>query len=240
MDFRLYYLLLYDSITIGSNKWVEFLSRYRLEEKNGGIIMAFWNRNKSKNENQYSNYSQELVIDESTISGCFKKYFILITGMFSQSQYKNSPIMPELIAAMTSIMDFTSDYYDYNNASERKIILDWVLTPLYKSMNKRNFEKLAKIIDTRRDFYLVQSRNCSLRGEFMMDDIPDYRKNWPPYRYSVIFCDCVYNPDCLTNYDNAPTVIKSIFDQAEESAFWSSIMKDFDGYSSDIKKLMIG
>ena len=183
---------------------------------------------------------QEKLLLKQLSSLCFKKYFIQITGLLSQSQYKNRPIMPELFAAMLSILEFTSDYYDVDINGERKKILDWFLPPFFDSMKKKDFSKFANHIDARREFYLNYSRSIPLRGEFMLNELPDFKKNWPPYRYSVIFCDCVFNSECMTNYNDAPVVLNSIFDKAsEQSSLWIPIMNCFDSYSRDIKDILI-
>lgn len=202
--------------------------------------MAFWSRKKQEPAENHSPNNTMFVhgqheIDEATIAGCFKKYFILITGLLSESPYKKVPVVPELFACMTSILDFISDYYDFNVDSDRKEIASWFMAPFNSSMTKRRLSSFISQIEERRAFYLNHTIMDPLRAEFMLNEISSSGKNWPPYHYRVIFCDCVYNPECIKDYYKAPVLVSGIFDMAEQSALWSSIMDSLNNYTNAIK-----
>ncbi len=210
--------------------------------------MMFWNRRKktvngSSNQTPQDNTSNlqsvESNYDESTILGCFQKYFTIITGLLSNSQYNDRPIIAELFSSMLSVLLFLSDYYDIDVPAERKEIINWFLTPFNTSMKEKQFSEFASMLDDRINFYKSHSLGDNLRGEFLLDDIPSSTKNWPPYRYGVILCDCIYNPNCIIDYDNSPVLVTGISSHLEESVFFRSILGYFEEYAKAIKEFLI-
>lgn len=188
-------------------------------------------RKDSKQDTPNPEYPQ---INPNTIFGCFVSYFMVITGLLADSQFSKSPVMTELFAAMMSTLEFVSSYYDIDIDDDRSEIIKWFLSP-FSALPKNEFKQLAVKTDERLNFYRSRATLGNVRGDFLLDDIPTAKREWPPYRCSVIFCDCIYNPECLSDYDNAPVMINDIFNSVEQVALFITIIREFENYTKKLK-----
>lgn len=173
-------------------------------------------------------------VDPTTISGCFVSHFMVITGLLSNSQFSKSPVMTELFAAMLSTMEFVAFYYDIDIDDDRNEILKWFLSS-FSALPQNEFRQLADKIDDRLDFYRNRATVGTVRGDFLPNDIPIAKRKWPPYRYSIIFCDCIYNPECLNDYDGAPVPINGIFDSVDQISLFETMIQEFEHYTQELK-----
>ena len=174
------------------------------------------------------------MLDTETISGCFISHFMVITGLLSNSIYSRNPVMSELFAAMLSTLEFISSYYEIDIDDERNEILKWFLTP-FSTQPKHEFAQFTQKIDARLDFYRSRTTTGTVRGDFLLNEIPAVKRQWPPYRYSVIFCDCIYNPECIKDYDNAPVLLNDIFGSVEQLSLLCTISQEFEAYTKELK-----
>ena len=173
-------------------------------------------------------------VDPNTIAGCFVSHFIMITGLLSNSQFANSPVMIDLFAAMLTTTEFISTYYDIDIDDDRNEIIKWFLSS-FSNLPQNEFKELAKKVDDRLDFYRSRATTGAIRGDSLLYNISDAKRKWPPYRYSVIFCDCIYNSECLGDYDGAPVRIDSYFESVNQIPLFETIIQQFDHYTKEIK-----
>lgn len=188
---------------------------------------------KKKTKKNVTNY-EDSSIDLNTIKGCFISHFFVITGLLADSSFSKSPVMIELFAAMMSTLEYISWYYDFKIEKERESIIKWFVLPFFELPDEKYDEYMAEI-DSRLDFYRSRTTQGEIRGECFYFDIPPIKRQWPPYRYSVILCDCIFNPDCIKNYDAAPVLIKNIFDQVNELPLFVTITQEFENYTRELK-----
>lgn len=169
-----------------------------------------------------------------TIVDCFTSHFMAIAGMLSNSPFSRSPIIPDLFSSMIATLEFISSYYNIDIVNERCSIVKWFLC-FFSFLPHEEYDLLTQKIDSRIDFYRGRTNCGSIRGDFLLAEIPETMRNWPPYRFSIIFCDCCFNPACIDSYDDAPTLLQGIFDVADQSALFNTIIEEFEHYTQELK-----
>jgi len=150
--------------------------------------------------------------------------------MLTGEQYEDIPVKEELCAAMMATLEYTaaSKYIHINE--HRQAIIDWFIGATGKKA-----EKPARQFGKRLEVYRSREREGDLRGEFLSCEISDADKEYPPFRYGVIFCDRIYNPGLIVEYEKAPALPEK---NPEKGAYLMTVLEKLCEFGQELKKAL--
>ena len=118
-------------------------------------------------------------------------------------------------------------------SQKKKKIREQALNDLYTVcdsffayLNNSYFQK-------RFDFYKSRCFDGFIRNDWFLSKYP----NQPDIRLFIVFGDCLYNSDCVTDYDDAPISTRSVFEQMEYNKMMLKIQEILQEYCKSVGKL---
>lgn len=195
-----------------------------------GLFKNLFKKNVPPAAKPQTGRSQDFPTDRNTVQGCFAHHYTVIAALLKNSEYRKAPVLGDLFAAMIFILDYLRSYYDLRIDDEMDEVINWFLSI---------FPSASGLIASRLEFYAEHAESGRIRGEFLLDDIPPIKRRWPPYRCGVVFCDCVYNPECRTDYDHAPALLEGIFSHADKAPLFTAILDQFSAYEKELKSFLL-
>lgn len=165
-----------------------------------------------------------------TVENIFRQHYGNALEIIEQSdlcdEIENLPF--EVASAMTVISDFAA-------ASAKKDRIQ-----IYTEITKRGLHDATtqnlSMWQTRMDFYGSIIRGRKLRGDFMpFADALTLATTTAIAKCTIALCDCLINPMCIDNYDNAPIKILDIFACADFcESIYRPLTQEFHDLFNDI------
>lgn len=152
-------------------------------------------------------------------------YYQIIASM--ENYESKETLKLELIPAMFILADMAALLLHADRASVRKNIID-AAVEINPAITKEWFYHRIHLYET-----VLEGKH--IRGEWVADSSTNKEGVNPIAKCIFILGDILYNPECTQDYDNAPFLIGSIFDNAD---FASRIMTPLgDMLTSYVNKL---
>ena len=143
----------------------------------------------------------------------FKKYYERLLSLLANSELSHNAQF-ELLPLLFSVGSLSLGYTGESSANYYNDIQSFVT-------RKCSAEQLSTFSE-RKVFYSNIAKWGTLRGEWAAGDIPYELASSSLNRVLVSFGDIIVNPDCASDYKNAPRVLLSINDKAKFSLMFSN------------------
>lgn len=132
----------------------------------------------------------------------FKKHYNIVTSLVEVfDDYYTDDVQNDIAPLLWVICDYAA-------ATAKKDRLE-IMTQIDRRIKYNHLMDNEDFFRKRVDFYASFIRGRTLRGECVdFAKLPDYPSMVLP---AIAFCDCMVNPECCDNYEEAPVIIGNAF-----------------------------